>query len=331
MSAGSDAPGGGARGGLGDLEASCAAWQTRVVRRRTAPTVLLAVALVAGCGSAATGPESRTPGPSGAPGPGSSTPTPTPTPTPTGAPPRPEADPAPGEYLAGLPARVELPGSSPAAVVVLVPGGGWATADPSSLAPLGEHLRAAGLATVTITYGTSSTGSSWPVPADDVRCAVAFAAEQVPGVPVVLAGHSAGAHLAAVVGLAPAGADAFCPYPDRAADGVVGLAGPYDVSATAGLAGNLFGVAEPEAPALWAEGNPLLLAGERPDVPFLLLHGDADRLVGEEFARDLDAALAEGGHPVRVEVLAGATHSGILRPEVSGDVVAGWVLETLVG
>lgn len=250
---------------------------------------------------------------------------------PTGAPPRPEAEPAPGEYLAGLPATVEVPEVPPAAVVVLVPGGGWATADPSALAPLGEHLRSAGLATVTITYGTSSTGQSWPVPADDVRCAVAFAAEQVPDVPVVLAGHSAGAHLAAVAGLAPAGENASCPYADRAADGVVGLAGPYDVSATGGLAGNLFGVPEPEAPQLWAEGNPLLLAGQRPEVPFLLLQGDADRLVGEEFARGFEAALVEGGHPVDVTILEGATHSGILRADLSGDVVAGWVLETFAG
>lgn len=307
------------------LEGSGSTWQTPAVRRPTVPTVLLALGLAAGCGSASTTPDGGPGGPSATPAPTS------PTPTPTGAPPRPEADPGPGEYLAGLPATVEVPEVPPAAVVVLVPGGGWATADPSALAPLGAHLRSAGLATVTITYGTSSTGTSWPVPADDVRCAVAFAAEQVPDVPVVLAGHSAGAHLAAVVGLAPAGEDASCPYPDRAADGVVGLAGPYDVSATGGLAGNLFGVPEPEAPALWAEGNPLLLAGERPEVPFLLLQGDADRLVGEEFARGFEAVLAEGDHPVRVEVLAGATHSGILRPDVSGDVVAGWVLETLAG
>ncbi len=253
---------------------------------------------------------------------------PAPSPTPVGAPARPEAEPGPGEYLAGLPATVALPDAEPAAVVVLVPGGGWSTADPLGLAPLGEHLRAAGLAVVTITYGTSSTGSSWPVPADDVRCAVAYAGEQVPDVPVLVAGHSAGAHLAAVVGLVPEGRGAFCPYPPRAADGVVGLAGPYDVSATGGLAGNLFGVAEPEAPDLWAEGNPLLLAGGRPDLPFLLVHGTADRLVGEEFARAFEDALDDGGHPVEVVVVEGATHNGVLRPDAVGDVVATWSLQT---
>lgn len=249
-----------------------------------------------------------------------------PTSPPTGAPPRPAAAPGPGEYLAGLPATVAVPEGAPAGVVVLVPGGGWATADPTSLAPLGEHLRAAGLAVVTITYGTSSTGASWPVPADEVRCAVAFAGREVPDTPVVLVGHSAGAHLAAVAALAPTGDAASCPHPPRAADGVVGLAGPYDVSATRGLAGNLFGVPEPEAPDLWEEGNPLLLAGQRPDVPFLLVHGAADSLVGEAYARGFEAALADGGHPVEVAVVEGATHSGVLDPDAVGDLVAGWTL-----
>lgn len=244
----------------------------------------------------------------------------------TGAPPRPAAEPGPGEYLAGLPATVLAPDGDPPAVVVLVPGGGWATADPTGLAPLAEHLQAAGHAVVTITYGTSSTGASWPVPADDVRCAVAYAAQEVPGVPVVLVGHSAGAHLAAVVGLAPAG-DAFCPYPPRSADAVVGLAGPYDVSATRGLAGNLFGVAEPEAADLWAEGNPLRLAGGRAEVPFLLVHGSEDGLVTEPFARGFEAALSGGGHPVDLVVLEGATHGGVVRPEAVGDLLAGWVAE----
>jgi acetyl esterase/lipase len=248
---------------------------------------------------------------------------------PVGSPPRPAVEPGPGEYLAGLPATVEDPGDAPA-VVVLVPGGGWTTADPARLVPLGRHLGNAGLAVVTITYGTSSTGASWPVPADDVRCAVAFAADQVPGVPVVLVGHSAGAHLSAVAALDPTGDDAFCPYAPHAADALVGLAGPYDVSATRGLAGNLFAVAEPEAPGLWAAGNPVLLAAERPEVPVLLVHGSADDLVGEEFARGFEAALRDGGHPTTLVVADGADHSAVRQPEVVGDTLLAWLDEAVL-
>lgn len=248
---------------------------------------------------------------------------------PRGAAPRPAAEPGPGEYLAGLPATVEDPGDAPA-VVVLVPGGGWTTADPARLVPLAAHLADAGLAVVTITYGTSSTGASWPVPADDVRCAVAFAADQVPDVPVVLVGHSAGAHLSAVAALDPTGDDAFCPYPPHAAGALVGLAGPYDVSATRGLAGNLFAVAEPEAPELWAAGNPVLLAAQRPEVPVLLVHGAEDGLVGEEFARGFESALRDGGHPTTLVVAAGADHSAVRQPEVVGDALLAWLDEAVL-
>ncbi|MBC7289728.1 MAG: alpha/beta hydrolase [Actinotalea sp.] len=285
------------------------------------PAVVLAVALgLAGCDASG-----------GSPGPSQPEPTASPTPSgpATGAPPRPRTEPGTGEYLAGLPVTVRLPREDPAAVVVLVPGGGWSRADPRWLAPLGEHLVSAGLAVVTITYGTSSTGTSWPVPADDVRCAVAYAAQEVPDVPVVVAGHSAGAHLSAVVGLVPEGTDAFCPYPARASDGVVGLAGPYDVSATRGLAGNLFGVPEPEAPELWAQGNPVLLADRRPELPFLLVHGSEDELVGEQFARGFEAALTAQGHPVELVVIEGATHGSVVQPDVVGDLVAEWVLTTV--
>lgn len=294
---------------------------------RTAVGLLSCLLALSACAAQGGSPADGADGAAGSSAGTSGGPVPSPPPV-TGAPPRPSAAPGPGEYLAGLGASVTVPVTPSPAVVVLVPGGGWATADPLGLGALAEHLTAAGLAVATITYGTSSTGAAWPVPADDVRCAVAYAAEQVPDVPVVLVGHSAGAHLSAVVGLAPEGEGGSCPYAPREAAGVVGLAGPYDVSATRGLAGNLFGVPEPDAPDLWAQGNPLLLAGERPDLPFLLVHGTADRVVGEEFARGFETALADGGHPVEVVVVDGATHSGVVRPDVVGDLVARWVVET---
>src|SRR5665647_1394458 len=72
--------------------------------------------------------------------------------------------PGPGEYLPGLPASVDLPTGDPTVVVVLVPGGGWSSADPAGLAPLAAHLTDNGLAVVTITYGTSGTDAYYPRP-----------------------------------------------------------------------------------------------------------------------------------------------------------------------
>ena len=238
------------------------------------------------------------------------------------------------EYRDGLPATVDLPtGTEPAAVVVLVPGGGWSSADPGGLLPLATALVDAGLAVVTITYGTSGTDAYYPEPVDDVRCAVAFAAAQVPGVPVVLVGHSAGAQLVALVGLVPepdpAGAG-DCAYPDRAADAVVGLAGPYDVTRTGGLARNLFGVGQDEDAELWAAGNPLTWADERSEVPVLLVHGESDSDVPTSFTSDFAALLDDGGHDVTVELVPGADHGDVYQPDTVAELLIEWVGGTVL-
>lgn len=236
--------------------------------------------------------------------------------------------PGPGEYLDGHEATI-LPSTDPRAVVVLVPGGGWSSADPTGLRPLAADLAEAGLAVVTVTYGTSATGDVYPRPVDDVACAAAFAAEQVPGVPVVLVGHSAGAHLVVMAGLVPDREDPECQYPPHPADAVVGIAGPYDVARTGGIAGHLFGVPKDQDPELWRDGNPHTWVGERPDLPFLLVHGDADLLVPLFFTRDMAEALEGAGHPVTVEVLPGLGHSDIYQPEAIADLLEAWVLRTV--
>jgi acetyl esterase/lipase len=237
------------------------------------------------------------------------------------------ASPGAGEYLPGRSATVD-PATDPQAVVVLVPGGGWSDVDPTGFRPLAAELADAGLTVVTVTYGTSSTGDFYPRPVDDVACAVAFAAEQVPDLPVVLVGHSAGAHLSLMAGLVPDRDDPECPYPPRAADAVVGLAGPYDVAITGWHGENLFGVPKNQDPELWREGNPLTWVDERPDLPVLLAHGDADSLVGVFFTEDMADALEGAGHPVTMELLSGREHNDLFRPEVIADLLVAWVQRT---
>lgn len=246
-------------------------------------------------------------------------------------PPTPDAGPA-QEYRPGRAASTDLPAGDARAVVVLVPGGGWSTADPGGLAPLADALVADGLAVVTVTYGTSSTGSAYPEPADDVVCAVSYAATEVPDVPVVVVGHSAGAHLALLAALAPERAITGepCPHPAHPADGVVGLAGPYDVTRTGGMARDLFGESESAAPEAWTDGNPVTWAAERPDLPVLLVHGEADDVVPTWFTTDLAADLEATGHDVRTALLPEVDHMQVIRPEVVGELVAGWVDEAVV-
>lgn len=213
--------------------------------------------------------------------------------------------------------------------MVLVPGGSWRSADPTGMHVLADDLVRDGLATLTITYGTAGTGDHHPVPVQDLTCATAFAADRVPDVPVILLGHSAGAHLAALAGLAPE-QGASCDAPAHAADAVVGLAGPYDVERVGPLATQLFDASRGEEPALCAQGNPLTWVEERPDVPFLLVHGQDDDVVPRVFTDVFAAALRAAGHDVAVVTYPGVDHLQVIDPDVVADDVVRWVAGTVV-
>jgi acetyl esterase/lipase len=239
--------------------------------------------------------------------------------------PTPEASGAPGpeEYLPGLSAIVDLVEDA-RAVVVIVPGGAWSQIwDPPGFRPLAEALVDAGYAVVQITYRTAETSEFYPLPLQDVECAAAYAADQVPGAPVVLIGHSAGAHLSVLAGLRGESVEG-CPYAAHPADAVVGLAGPYDVEQLGDLAENLFGVPEHQDRDLWHEGNPIAWADERPEVPFLLAHGTADSLP-TSFTRNMAEALEGAGHPVTLEVLEGREHNDMYQADVVGGMIIDWL------
>lgn len=231
----------------------------------------------------------------------------------------------------GVAASVVRPTADPAdVVVVLVPGGGWVSADPSGLAPLAAYLADLGATVVSISYRTSSDGSYFPEPVQDVGCGIAYAATQAEGASadeVILAvvGHSAGAQLAAVAALDPdqaTGPD--CPYDAREADRLVGLAGPYDVVAASGQAQLLFGPESPD-PTEWDDGNPVVLAARRPTLPVLLVHGAVDDVVPVSFSEQFADALTAAGHPVELQVVDAADHMRVFEADIAGPLVADWL------
>lgn len=235
------------------------------------------------------------------------------------------------EFLPGLDAMLVLP-TEPAGgvpLVVLVPGGGWASADPSGLAPLAHDLASRGTGVVMLTYRTAADRAFFPAPVQDVACGVGYAAEAlhaegVKGSPVVIVGHSAGAHLAALVALAPeAFTDPACPYPAAVPTGLVGLAGPYDITRI-GQGANLFGPNRPD-PTTWLDGNPLILSDRRPDLPVLLVHGTADTVVPVRFTDDFAAALRRGAHDVTTVYPDGVTHNTVYSAEVAAPIIADWL------
>src|SRR5580765_8453503 len=139
------------------------------------------------------------------------------------------------DYLPGLAADLFLPdrlGAVP--LVVMVPGGGWISADRSGLTPLAETLSAQGVVVVTATHRPASAAVRFPIPVEDVACSVAFAVTWAAGLgrtggPVIVLGHSTGAHLAALAVLRPSRFGVGCPSPSIDPDGLIGLSGTYDV------------------------------------------------------------------------------------------------------
>jgi acetyl esterase/lipase len=238
------------------------------------------------------------------------------------------------DYRPGLAADVYLPESGgPAPVVVLVPGGGWQSADRTGLGPLADRLAGSGMAAVNVTYRAAEDGARLPVPVQDVGCAVRFAAARardagIEPQPLVVLGHSAGAHLSALTALAGERFGGSCRWPPQRVAGLVGLAGPYDVERFAEAAEPLFGAPPTSSPQRWRLGNPLTWADQEPALAALLAHGAADELVPASSTSTFAAALREAGHPVREELVAGADHASLYSADVAAPLVIDWIRDT---
>lgn len=228
------------------------------------------------------------------------------------------------EFSDGLELDVHAPEErGPWPVVVTVHGGGWFVGDRRSMGLLADGLAARNAVVFNTSYRTISVGGRFPDTVDEIACAVSYArlhAEEYTTTPgsVVIVGHSAGAHLAALVATAPGEFGGACGAPSNV-DGFVGLAGPYDVARFDGLLGPFFGAPRADDPETWRAGNPLERAATAPDIPYLLLHGDIDELVPVGFSEDFADALTRAGLDVTFEVIPGADHGLVNAPVVVAD------------
>jgi acetyl esterase/lipase len=216
-------------------------------------------------------------------------------------------------------------------LVVMVPGGSWTTSDPTGFAPLAADLAARGLAAAPVRIRAAEDGVVYPVPVEDVLCAVAVADQRLrdrgytPD-PVAVLGHSSGAHLAALAVLTYDDFSFPCRAPAVEPDALVGLSGPYDISRMPDVASALFDVGPDGAPEAWQNANPVVRADRRPDVPVLLLHGENDPTVPVDFTTQFADALEDAGHPVTVDLVPDVDHLGMFRADLAGEPVADWLL-----
>jgi acetyl esterase/lipase len=222
-------------------------------------------------------------------------------------------------------------GPGPHPVVVLIHGGCFKAsyATLRDLAPMGDALKAAGIATWNIEYRrVGEPGGGWPGTYLDVGRAVdhlrVLAGRHALDLGrVIVVGHSAGGHLAMW-----AAARARVPVTSalRMAEplplrGVLNLAGPLDL--TANIAGyetlcrdtviaGLLGGMPTAVPERYAEASPIKLLPL--GMPQLLLWGEHEDFVPRPLAEAYVRAATQAGDPARLVVIPGVGHFETASP-----------------
>jgi len=188
-------------------------------------------------------------------------------------------------------------------MVLFFHGGFWRQEyDRTHTGPLAVALAALGYVVVTPEYRRTGGAGGWPATLDDVSLAVC----RLPGLvrerlgqaadaPLLLAGHSAGGHLAlwAAAELADrvAGVVALAPVAD--------LRATYDLGLDGGAVRDLLGGGPSEVPERYAAADPMARLPIR--VPIDLVHGRRDAQVPCEFSARFAAAAAEAGDLVLLD------------------------------
>jgi len=191
-------------------------------------------------------------------------------------------------------------------VVIFWYGGSWTSGDKSDYRFVGSALAESGFVAVLPDYRLYPT-AIFPAFIEDGAQAVAWVeqhAEEFGGdhTRIVLMGHSAGAHLAAMLALAPAylrGAGAS----GKDIVGLVGLSGPYVLDPDTTVLRTIF--SSPFQPAQW---QPVRYAAAHAP-PALLLHGLDDHRVLPIQTRQLRDALISNEVSVEMELYEGLSHA----------------------
>ncbi|WP_294535122.1 alpha/beta hydrolase [uncultured Rhodoblastus sp.] len=196
------------------------------------------------------------------------------------------------------------------AIVIFFYGGGWRRGERAVYRFVGAALAARGYTAVIPDYRLFPQ-SAFPDFMEDAALSYAWVQRHV-ATPrerrrIVLMGHSAGAHIAALLALDPH-------YLDEAAMGapppaaVVGLAGPYAFDPTTWPRTQKIFAAAAQNPE---SARPLAFASAKAP-PMLLARGDKDGVVADFNADDMAKALEENGVFVENRIYPGLGHVGLV-------------------
>jgi acetyl esterase/lipase len=228
-----------------------------------------------------------------------------------------------------LPKRRTASAARPAPFVIFLHGGFWRVAyDRSHTGPMATALAAAGYVVCVPEFSrTGQPGGGWPGTFDDVAAAVdrspALARKATgPGViadgPALLAGHSAGGHLALwAAGRHLLGPDSAWPSVPRARGvvvlaGVSGLADCYDQGLGSGAAAALMGGGPADFPRRYREADPAVMLPL--GCPVRLVHGSLDDVVPAAMSRHYAGIGRAADDDTAATEVPGASHVDLIDP-----------------
>jgi acetyl esterase/lipase len=199
-------------------------------------------------------------------------------------------------------------GTRPA--IIMIHGGGWTSLDKSTLRNMGQFLARSGYVAFSVDYRLfHGDQNHWPAQLDDVQCAVRWiranaAKYHVDPEHIGAFGHSAGAQLAALLGMEDTRDNSdptLAKYSSRV-QAVVDVSGPADFTGdhdTDGMAflAKLLGTGYSNHPEIWRQASPLFHVA-RDNAPFLIVHGTQDEEVSLQQSEKLFQKLQSAGVPV---------------------------------
>ena len=222
-----------------------------------------------------------------------------------------------------LPIKIPL---SP--MIVWVHGGAWRSGSKKDL-PLGKLVEV-GYAMASVEYRLS-TQARFPAQIHDLKAAIRFLRGhgnewQLPTQKILIAGDSAGGHLAALVGVSNGHPDLEGDVGNErtqssAVQGIISFYGganlttilqqstPHGLEVRVPALHLLLGGQPADVPALARLASPVFHVDPN-DPPLLLLHGDQDPQMPINQSLELQGAYEQVNAPVQLEVVHGAAHGG---------------------